>query len=138
MQAVFADTCFFFAICNPRDDLHPKAKELYSLNNGAQIVTSDLVLVELLNLASNCGSDIRQVAVGLIGQLNGTIEIVPFSSANFRQSMSFYDKHNDKGWSLTDCDSMQTMRRMGIAEVLTHDHHFEQAGFRALLRTSSQ
>jgi len=39
----------------------------------------------------------------------------------------------DKGYSLVDCISMQTMRREGITDALTHDRHFEQEGFRALL-----
>jgi predicted nucleic acid-binding protein len=29
---------------------------------------------------------------------------------------------------------MQTMRHEGLAHVLTNDRHFEQEGFRALLR----
>jgi predicted nucleic acid-binding protein len=29
---------------------------------------------------------------------------------------------------------METMRQLGITEVLTHDHHFQQEGFVALLR----
>ena len=40
----------------------------------------------------------------------------------------------DKGYSLTDCISMQTMRREGLTEILTNDRHFEQEGFRALFR----
>jgi predicted nucleic acid-binding protein len=40
----------------------------------------------------------------------------------------------DKGYSLTDCISMGTMRREAITEVLTNDRHFEQEGFRALFR----
>jgi predicted nucleic acid-binding protein len=40
------------------------------------------------------------------------------------------------GYSLTDCISMDTMRQLGIAEVLTNDRHFEQEGFRALFRDS--
>jgi uncharacterized protein len=35
---------------------------------------------------------------------------------------------------LTDCISFATMQREGIAEALTGDHHFEQAGFIALLK----
>jgi len=42
----------------------------------------------------------------------------------------------DKGYSLTDCISMETMRHEGITDVLTNDAHFEQEGFRALLRQS--
>jgi len=36
--------------------------------------------------------------------------------------------------SLTDCISMEVMRREGISDVLTNDRHFEQEGFRALFR----
>ena len=40
----------------------------------------------------------------------------------------------DKGFSLTDCISMQSMRREGLSDVLTNDWHFEQEGFRAVFR----
>jgi predicted nucleic acid-binding protein len=40
----------------------------------------------------------------------------------------------DKEWSLTDCASFKIMKARGITEALAHDHHFEQAGFTALLR----
>lgn len=39
----------------------------------------------------------------------------------------------DKGYSLTDCISMNVMRAQGMAEVLTHDGHFAQEGFTILL-----
>ena len=36
--------------------------------------------------------------------------------------------------SLTDCFSFVLMQRLGLTEALTSDLHFEQAGFKALLR----
>jgi predicted nucleic acid-binding protein len=47
-----------------------------------------------------------------------------------------YAARPDKGYSLTDCISMQTMRREGLTEVLTNHKHFEQEGFRALFQDS--
>jgi hypothetical protein len=35
---------------------------------------------------------------------------------------------------MTDCISFVVMQERGIVEALTTDHHFQQAGFRALLR----
>jgi predicted nucleic acid-binding protein len=34
---------------------------------------------------------------------------------------------------VTDCTSFVAMRDEGITDALTGDHHFEQAGFKALL-----
>ncbi|MGA2579262.1 MAG: hypothetical protein ABSH24_24895 [Bryobacteraceae bacterium] len=50
--------------------------------------------------------------------------------------MALYEARPDKGYSLTDCISMQTMRKERLTEVLTNDGHFEQEGFRALFRDS--
>lgn len=40
----------------------------------------------------------------------------------------------DKAWSLTDCISFTIMQENNIVEALTTDRHFEQAGYKALLR----
>jgi len=48
--------------------------------------------------------------------------------------MAQFRQRRDKGWSLTDCISFLAMQRHGLAEALTADHHFEQAGFNILLR----
>jgi len=52
----------------------------------------------------------------------------------FWRCTALYGARPDKGYSLTDCISMHTMRREGLTEVLTNDRHFEQEGFRALFR----
>lgn len=48
----------------------------------------------------------------------------------FDRRFDLYSQRPDKGWSLTDCISFVVM----IDRGLTGDHHFEQAGFLALLR----
>jgi uncharacterized protein len=47
--------------------------------------------------------------------------------------MELFGDRPDKDWSLTDCISFIVMEERRITEALTGDHHFEQAGFRALL-----
>ena len=58
----------------------------------------------------------------------------PQSRDSFLAGLELYRARPDKGFSLADCISMQTMRREGLTEVLTNDRHFEQEGFRALFR----
>lgn len=63
------------------------------------------------------------------------IEIVPPTLALFDMGLALYADRPDKQWSLTDCISFVVMRQHGLSEALTGDHHFEQAGYRAMLRT---
>jgi uncharacterized protein len=62
------------------------------------------------------------------------IRVIPQSRATFLAGLELYHARPDKGYSLIDCISMQTMRREGLTDVLTNDRHFEQEGFRALFR----
>lgn len=41
---------------------------------------------------------------------------------------------NDKEWGLVDCVSMIVSKDNEITEIFTTDHHFEQAGFKILLK----
>ena len=62
-------------------------------------------------------------------------EVVPLTGLQFRAALTFYRERPDKNWSLVDCASFMIMQEKGIREALAHDHHFEQAGYVALLRT---
>lgn len=62
--------------------------------------------------------------------------VVPQSRESFLAGLELYRARPDKGYSLTDCISMQTMRQERLFEVLTNDRHFEQEGFKALFRDS--
>lgn len=60
--------------------------------------------------------------------------VVPVTSELLAEGFALYRKYEDKEWGLVDCISFVVMQREGIAEALTYDHHFAQAGFVALLR----
>ena len=60
--------------------------------------------------------------------------VIPQSRESFLAGFRLYRERPDKGYGLTDCVSMQSMRREGLTEVLTNDRHFEQEGFRAVFR----
>ncbi len=64
------------------------------------------------------------------------VRVIPQTRGTFVAGFALYQARPVKGYSLTDCISMQTMRREGLTDVLTNDRHFEQEGFRALFRDS--
>ncbi len=62
------------------------------------------------------------------------VRIVPQTSEQFESALQRYRQAADKSWSLTDCASFQVMEAEEMQAALTHDQHFAQAGFEALLR----
>jgi predicted nucleic acid-binding protein len=68
---------------------------------------------------------------------NSTVRVIAQNPESFRAGFDLYRARLDKGYSLTDCISMQTMRSQAITDVLTNDAHFDQEGFSALLREGS-
>ncbi len=133
MNRVFADSFYFFAVLNPRDRAHQKAREFADCHEGA-IVTTAWVLTEL---ADGLAVTAHRAAVSrLIARLEAEPdnEIVPPSEELMTRGIELYDARPDKQWSLTDCISFIVMQEYGLTEALTGDHHFEQAGFTALLK----
>jgi predicted nucleic acid-binding protein len=133
---VFADTAYWIALINPRDQLHRRARKASSALAGGRIVTSEWVLTELLNCFAETGLDMRAAASNAVASLRSStaVCIVPQTSSGFSDAFRHYRERTDKGWSLTDCSSFLVMRQYGIDAALTYDKHFEQAGFKALLR----
>ena len=64
MKTVFADS-YWVALLNLYDELHNKATELSKSLNPVHIVTSEMVLTEVLNDFSKRGDYLRQVATEL-------------------------------------------------------------------------
>jgi uncharacterized protein len=62
------------------------------------------------------------------------VTVEPDIREAFADAFKLYQDRPDKDWSLTDCSSFLIMRRYGIDSALTHDKHFKQAGFSALLK----
>jgi predicted nucleic acid-binding protein len=135
MPAVFADTGYWIAVINPNDSLHPIAQKVSRGLGSRRIVTSDMILVEVLDAFAERGPYLRQAAADAIESIvaNAGVDVVPQTRKLFGDAFALYRVRPDKGWSLTDCASCVIMKHRGIAEVLTHDHHFTQMGYRVLL-----
>lgn len=136
MRTVFADAGYWIGLLNPKDGLHTVALTASRQLQRTRLVTTEMVLTEVLNgLAKYLILRPAVIsAVDAIYAADPNTEVVPQTSLQFHDALSLFRTHQDKAWGLTDCSSFVVMRQRGITEALTHDHHFEQAGFRALLR----
>ena len=61
-------------------------------------------------------------------------EVVGYLPGVYQAGFDLYSSRLDKAWSLTDCISFAVMTERGLSDALTADHHFEQAGFRAVFK----
>jgi predicted nucleic acid-binding protein len=135
VKAVFADTFYWVALTNPDDTRYRDAVALDTALTNAKIITTDEVLVEFMTFFSADPWQRGRAAASVRRLLaNPEIRVIEQSRASFLAGLDLYQSRPDKGYSLTDCISMQTMRREGLTDVLTNDRHFEQEGFRALFR----
>jgi predicted nucleic acid-binding protein len=132
VRAIFADTFYFLALINARDEAH-EAAVTFSRDTSMRLVTTAWVLMEIADgLAARAGR-------GLFPDLLDTIRsdpkcrLIGFSQPTFEQAVRLYRDRPDKLWSLTDCTSFAVMKRLRLSEALTADHHFAEAGFRPLL-----
>jgi len=131
---IFVDTSYIWALIDKRDQLHSRAAAWQTVVTEG-LVTTEYVLWEMLNgFSASADRQIAHAALDDIRTSSNGWKIVEASLELFDLGINLHRAHGDKDWSLTDCISFIVMRERGIQQALTHDHHFEQAGFDALLR----
>jgi predicted nucleic acid-binding protein len=135
-KRVFIDTSYVFALINPNDQWHPKAIEWKSriTAHNLELIISEFVLAEIADgLSSVAFRKAASRSIRLL-QADPCVEIVPASSSLFERALDMFENRPDKGWGLTDCTSFVIMADYDVSDALTTDGHFEQAGFKPLLR----
>jgi predicted nucleic acid-binding protein len=133
---LFLDASYAIALAADSDQLHQRAVQLAIdiEQSSRRLVTTGAVLIEIGNSLAKLRY--RAAAVALLSSVSSdpTVEVVPLTDDLFRLAFELFSTRDDKEWGLTDCASFIVMRSRGLTEALTADGHYEQAGFRALLR----
>ena len=132
MNAVFADCFYFIAYLNDRDAGHKRAIA-FSASHTGTLVSTSWVITELADAFAD--RTCRAKVIALIEKLreDPKLKLVPPTQELFERGWNLYSDRPDKDWSLTDCISFVVMQDEGLTDALTGDHHFAQAGFKALL-----
>jgi len=91
-------------------------------------------LIETLNHFSDYRADIKDFVANYVEEILRDEDTLVFLHNHeiFQKGLQLYKSRLDKGYSLTDCISMNAMRDFGITEILTNDGHFNQEGFTKL------
>ena len=132
----FADTWFYVALLDRRDENHERV-ETYA-NALAEIqVTTRWVLAEVANML--CEDRARPAVAAFLRRIESEplVRVVRESDDLFERGLALYEQRPDKHWSLTDCISFVVMKEVGLRAALTNDRHFAQAGFDAVFASRS-
>jgi predicted nucleic acid-binding protein len=135
---VFLDTSYALALSASTDQFHDRALRLATELEAARtrLVTTRAVLLEIGNALSR--QRYRAAAVHLLQSLEAdpSVEVLPLTDELFARALQLYCSRPDKEWGLIDCASFVVMSERALTKALTADEHFQQYGFRALLRES--
>jgi uncharacterized protein len=136
MTEVFLDTSFAIALSSVTDQNYMRAVQLANQleTNKTRLVTTQAILLEIGNALSK--QRYRAAAIQLLESLetDPSVEVVVLTNSLYKLAFNLFKQREDKEWGLVDCVSFIVMQNRGITDALTSDAHFQQAGFRALLK----
>ena len=136
MTPAFLDTSGLLAYLLLNDPLHGLARRVFAelITSGRPLITTSLVMSEMGDALA--AAHLRAYAPAMREHLaqHRAVTIVHIDEVYDRAAWHRYSARTDKDWGLTDCASFVIMETHNAADAFTGDRHFEQAGFRCLLR----
>jgi len=130
---IFVDTGYLIALLDRSDQHHAVARAWTSILT-QDMVTTSFVLTEYFNYFSAGSLRIPTHRLHDLLISKPEFESVVVDPSLYDRGLALHRARPDKHWSLTDCISFTVMTERNITQALAYDHHFEQAGFEALLR----
>lgn len=133
-MSVFADTSGLYAIVDPSDASHQRARLTWAslLGGDEPLVTTNYVLIELLALL--------QRRIGLpavrhvVDEILPALDLVWVDAALHERATHALLAANRRDLSLVDCVSFAAMARDRIGTAFAIDPHVEEQGFALALR----
>jgi uncharacterized protein len=138
MANLFVDTAGWGHLLDPTQKHHALAATIYrdARQQGRKLITTNYILAELTALLTSPLRIPRPKIIAFVEGFKASsyIKIIHVDPSLDEQAWQLFSQRQDKEWSLVDCSSFVIMPQHGLIEVLTTDHHFEQAGFIRLLK----
>lgn len=127
------DTSGLYCLYEDAEPLHAKAVAAYDEVQAG--LTHSYVLSEFVALAHARGSDRPSALTFMTGMVEDPdVEVIWVAKDLHDAAVELLTKREDKSYSLCDAVSFVLMRERGLSDALTTDRHFEQEGFRRLLK----
>jgi len=131
MNAVFVDTGDLLALEITNDQHHQAATRHWQGIVAAlpRLVTTSYVFDEVVTFFNSRGRHAKAVQVGNNLLQSPSVQFTHVDTALFYEGWAYFQRHQDKDDSLTDCLSFLVMQKLDIQRACAFDQHFVQAGF---------
>jgi predicted nucleic acid-binding protein len=132
MNDIFLDTVGLIAVWDTTDQWHGAANAAYRklLSQGNRLFTTSAVLLECGNAASRRPYRLRVNALRAI-LIQEQLVLEP-TVQDIEEAWTAYDRGDAGQAGIVDQISFVVMRRSGILDAFTNDHHFQAGGFATL------
>lgn len=131
MKKVFVDTSSLVAIIDKDDDMHAESKRLLDMvkKERLALITTDYVFDETITTVLSRAGHKLAVFAGKLMLDSSLADVIWLDQEIKLRAWDFFLRHDDKGYSFTDCTSFVFMKEMRIRRYLSFDEHFRQSGF---------
>ena len=133
MNEHFVDTSYLLALELANDQNHQMAKGHWQqlTSDLPPLITTSSVFGEVVTYFNSRGHHQKAVGVGNNLLKSSSVDLIQVDEALFLAGWAYFQQHQDKRYSLTDCISFVVMTQRAIQTALTFDRHFIQVGFRS-------
>ena len=133
MNAAFLDTSYLLALELANDQNHHAALHHWQRIGPLLpvLVTTSYVFDEVVTFFNSRGHHAKAVQVGNNLLLSPSVQFMQVDEHLFHAGWQYFQQHQDKHYSLTDCISFIVMQQANIITAFTFDRHFAQAGFQS-------
>lgn len=131
MKTYFLDTGYLLALELKNDQNHWLVKQHWqaTLQARANFITTSFVFDEMATFLNSRTQHAKAVQLGNRLLLSPSVKLIHVDELLFTEGWQYFQQHQDKSYSLTDCISFVVMQRFNLQTALAFDRHFVQAGF---------
>lgn len=126
-RAILVDTSAYFVLAD-RSDRHHAAAVGFVQTNDRPLVTTDLIVIETLNLVQARLEPASAIALGKRLLAPAATTALKITDPDLAQACRLFQRFRDKAFSFTDCTTFALMARVGLSTAFAFDIHFRQYG----------
>ncbi|MFZ0255866.1 MAG: PIN domain-containing protein [Gammaproteobacteria bacterium] len=132
MNTAFVDTGYLLALEIANDQHHQAAKQHWQSVVPAlpRLVTTSYVFDEVVTFFNSRGHHGKAMRVGNSLLQSPSVQLIHVDASLFYEGWTYFQRHPDKDYLLTDCLSFIVKQKLGIHIAFAFHQHFAQAASR--------